>query len=182
MRTSHVVLLLGAALVWAAGHAHAGTPESRLAYQQARDAAGAAYKNARARCNAITGNPKDVCVAEAKAARVQAEESARARYEDTLKGYTRARVRIASANYDRDQARCAGMTGNDKDVCKAQAKAALVAAQADARADQKSIEARNEARDDKLSAAYRVEMEKCDAFAGAAKDQCVAAVRAAFNK
>ena len=182
MRTPNMVLLLGAALVWAAGHAHAATPEARLAYQQARDAAGASYKNARARCDAITGNPQDVCVAEAKAARVQAEESARARYEDKLKAYTRARVRIASANYDRDGARCADLTGNAKDVCKAQAKATLVAAQADARADQKSIEARNEARDDTLGAAYRVEMEKCDAFAGAAKDQCVSTARTAFNK
>jgi hypothetical protein len=182
MRTPHMVLLLGAALVWAVGHAHAATPVAKLEYQQARDAAGTGYKHARARCDAITGNPKDVCVADAKAARVQFEESARARYEDTLKAYTRARVRIASANYDRDQVRCAGLTGNDKDVCKAQAKATLVTAEADARADQKSIEARNEARDDKLGAAYRVEMEKCDAFAGAAKDQCVAAARTAFNK
>jgi len=182
MRTSNMVLLLGAALLWAAGHVRAATPEAKLAYQQARDAAGAAYKTARARCDTITGNPKDVCVAEAKAQRVQGEETARARYEDTLKAYTRARVRIASANHERDQARCAGMTGNDRDVCKAQAKAALVAAEADARADQKSIEARNEARADKLGAAWRVEMEKCDAFAGAAKDQCVSAARTAFNK
>jgi len=182
MRTPHMVLLLGATLVWVAGHAHAATPVAKQEYQQARDAAGADYKAARARCDAITGNPKDVCVADAKAARVQAEEGARARFEDTLKAYTRARVRIASANYDRDQTRCAGLTGNEKDVCKAQAKAALVAAEADARADQKSIEARNEARDDKLSAAYRVELEKCDAFAGAAKDQCIAAARTAFNK
>jgi len=182
MRTPHMILLLGAALLWAVGHARAATPQAKLEYQQARDTAGAEYKTARARCDAITGNPKNVCVLEAKAARVHAEESARARYEDTLKGFTRARVRIATANYERDQARCAGMTGNDKDVCKAQAKAVLVAAQADARADQKSIEARNEARDDKLGAAYRVEMEKCDAFAGAAKDQCVSAARTAFNK
>jgi hypothetical protein len=182
MRTPHMVLLLGAALVWAASHAHAAGPEAKLAYQQARDAAGTEYKNARARCNAITGNPKKLCVAETKAANVHAEETARARYEDTLKAYTRARVRIASANYDRDQVRCAGMTGNEKDVCKAQAKAVLVAAEADARADQKSIEARNEARDDKMGAAYRVEMEKCDAYAGAAKDQCVTAAKTAFNK
>lgn len=182
MRTPNMVLLFGAALLWAAGHAHAATPEAKLAYQQARDAAGAAYKDARARCDAITGNPKDVCVAEAKAQRVQAEETARARYEDTLKAYTRARVRIASSNYERDQAHCAGMTGNARDVCKAQAKAALVAAEADARANQKTIEARNEAREEKLSAAWRVEMEKCDAYAGAAKEQCVSAARTAFNR
>jgi hypothetical protein len=182
MRTPHLILLLGAAMLWAAGHARSATPEAKAAYQQARDAASATYKNARAQCNAITGNPKDVCVAEAKAARVRAEEDARARYEDTLKAFTRARMRIASAEYDRDKARCAGMTGNDRDVCKEQAKAVLVAAQADAKAAQKTIEARNEARDDKLAAAYRVAMEKCDAFAGAAKDQCVSAAKTQFGK
>jgi hypothetical protein len=182
MRTPHVILLLGAALLWAAGHVRAATPEAKLAYQQARDAAAAEYKTAHARCDAITGNPKDVCILEAKAARVRADEEARAKYEDTLKAYTRARMRIAGANYDLDKARCAGLTGNDKDVCHEQAKARLVAAQADAKADQKTIEARNEARDDKLSAAYKVALEKCDAFAGAAKDQCVSTAKAEFGK
>jgi len=182
MRTSHLILLLGAALLWAAGHVRAATPEAKLTYQQARDAAAADYKNARVRCDAITGNPKDVCVLEAKAARVRADEEARAKYEDTLKAYTRARTRIAQANYDLDKARCAGLTGNDRDVCKEQAKARHVAAQADAKADQKTIEARNEAREDKLDAAYRVAREKCDAFAGAAKDQCLSAAKAEFAK
>ena len=156
MRTPHVILLLGAALLWAAGHVRAATPEAKLAYQQARDTAAAEYKTARARCDAIAGNPKDVCVLEAKAARVRADEEA--------------------------QARCAGLAGNDKDVCRAQAKARFVAAQADAKADQKTIEARNEAREDKLAAAYRVATEKCDAFAGAAKDNCVSAAKAEFGK
>jgi hypothetical protein len=91
-------------------------------------------------------------------------------------------MRIASANYDLDKARCAGLTGNDKDVCKEEAKARLVAAQADARADQKTIQARDDARADKEDAAYRVAKEKCDAFAGAAKDQCVSAAKAEFGK
>jgi hypothetical protein len=182
MRTPHMILLLGAAMVYGAGAAHAATPEAKLAYQQARDLAAANYKNAHAQCDAITGNPRDLCVAEAKAARVRGEEEARAKYEDTLKAYTRARMRIADANYDRDKTRCAGFTGNDKDVCTASAKAALVAAQADARADQKSIEARNEAQSDKQAAAYKVAMERCDAFAGAAKDQCVSNAKVQFGK
>jgi hypothetical protein len=182
MRTPHIILLLGAALIWAASHAHAATPEAKLVYQQARDAAAANYKNARAQCKAVTGNPRDVCVAEAEAARVRAEEEARAKYEDTLDAYTRARMRIASSNFDLAKTRCAALTGNEKDVCKEQAKAALVSAQADAKADQKTIEARNQARDDKAAAAYRVAMEKCDAFAGAAKDQCVSAAKAEFGK
>ena len=182
MRTPHMILLLGAALLWAAGHARAATPEAKLAYQQARDAAAATYKNAKARCGAVTGNPRDLCIAEAEAVRVRTEEEARARYEDTVDAYTRARMRIASANYDRDKTRCAAMTGNDRDVCKEQAKATLIAAQADAKADKKTIDARNEARQDKLSAAYRVALEKCDAFAGAAKDQCVSTAKAEFGK
>lgn len=182
MRTPHMILLLGAALIWAAGHAKAATPEAKLAYQQAHDAATASYKNARAQCNTVTGNPKDVCIAEAEAARVRAEEEARAKYEDTLDAYTRARMRIASANYDLAKTRCDALTGNDKDVCKEQAKAALVSAQADAKADQKTIEARNQANRDKAAAAYRVAMEKCDAYAGAAKDQCVSAAKAGFGK
>jgi hypothetical protein len=179
MRSPHTVLLLGAALLWA-GHCRAEVvPDAKNAYRQAREAAAATYKDAHAQCQAITGNPRDVCEAEAKAARVRAEEEARAGYENTLKGYTRARMRIASANYDRDKARCGALTGNDKDVCMAQAKAALIAAEADAKADRKTIEARTEAREDKQKAAYRVALEKCDAFAGAAKDQCVASAKAA---
>lgn len=182
MRTPHMILLLAAALLWAAGHARAATPAARQAYQQARDAVDASYKDARDRCDALAGNPKDVCVAQAKAVRVHGREEARARYEDTLQAYTRARMRIAAAEYDRDKARCAGFAGNDKDVCLAQAKAALVAAQADARADRKTIQARNEARDDKLDAAWKVARERCAAFAGAAKDQCLANAKVELGK
>jgi hypothetical protein len=182
MKTPHALLLVGAALMWA-GHARAAAnPEAKAAYVTARDAAGATYKMARAKCDAITGNPKDQCVADAKAERVRAQEEAAASYENTVKAYTRARLRIASANYDRDKTRCAALTGNNKDVCVEQAKATLVAAQADAKADRKTIEARDEARDDKLTAAYRVALEKCDAFAGAAKDQCVGAAKTAYGK
>jgi hypothetical protein len=99
--------LLGAALLWGAPMpAPRRRRTRRLAYQQARDTAAANYKNARARCDAVTGNPRDVCVAEAKAERVRTEEEARAAYKNTLKAYTQARMRIADANYDRDKARC----------------------------------------------------------------------------
>jgi hypothetical protein len=180
MRSPHFLLLLGAALLWA-GHCRAqALPDSKTAWRQAREAAADNFKHARAQCDSVTGNPRDLCIAEAKAARVRAEEEANAAHENTLKAYTRARMRIASANYERDKTRCAALTGNDKDVCQEQAKAALIAAEADAKADRKTIEARNEAREDKQKAAYRVALEKCDAFAGAAKDQCVTAAKAAY--
>lgn len=183
MKTSHAVLLLGAALTWAShGRAQQPIPDAKTAYEHAREAAKANYKAARAKCDLIAGNPHDLCVAEARAARVRVEEEAKAAYKNTLKAYTQARMRIASANYDRDKVRCAGLAGNDRDVCTEQAKAVLVAAQADAKADSKAIEARLDAREDKIAAEYRVALEKCDAFAGAAKDQCVNAAKAAYGK
>ena len=183
MKTSHALLLLGAALSWTAqSRAQQPVPDAKTAYEQARESAEANYKAARAKCDLIAGNPHDLCVAEARAARVRVDEEATAAYKNTLAAYTQARMRIASANYDRDKVRCAALTGTDRDVCMEQAKAVLVAAQADAKADRKTIEARLDAREDKIAAEYRVALEKCDAFAGAAKDQCVNAAKAAFGK
>jgi hypothetical protein len=180
MKLFHALLLAGAATGWTV-QVQAATSEAKAAYLQARDAAAASYKNAHSLCNAITGNPKAVCVAEAKAARVRSDEEATAAYKNTLKAYTQARMRIASANFDLDKTRCAALTGNDRDVCVQQAKATLIAAQADAKADRKAIEARADARDDKRTAAYKVALEKCDAFAGAAKDNCVSAAKSQYG-
>lgn len=183
MKKSYSALLIGALFaVCASGAGAATTPEAKAAYAQSKDSAAATYKAARTQCDGITGNPKDVCVAEAKAARVRTEEEAGALYKNTLRAYTASRMRIAEANYDLDKARCAAVTGNDKDVCVQQAKSTLIAAQADAKADKKAIEARNDARDDKRSAEYKVAMEKCDAFAGAAKDSCVLHAKAQYGK
>lgn len=177
---AHLAIVLAAAL--GATQAGAATAEAKAAYSQAKDRAALDYKAARAKCDVIAGNPKDVCIAEAKAARVHAEEVASATYKNTLKAYTQSRMKIASAYYDLDKVKCAALTGNEKDVCVSQAKATLIAAQADARADKKTIEARNDARDDKRTAEYKVALEKCDAFAGAAKDQCVAAAKSQYGK
>lgn len=182
MKAPHLALVMFAAGAWYAGQAHAATPEAKLAYNEAKDRAALEYKTARARCDLITGNPKDVCVADAKAARVRADEEAQARYKNTLKAYTQARLRIASAYYDVDRAKCGGVAGNDRDVCLQQAKATLIAAEADAKADRKTIEARNDARDDKRAAEFKVALEKCDAYAGAAKDGCVTAARTQYGK
>ncbi|RSZ57398.1 hypothetical protein HF313_11705 [Massilia atriviolacea] len=180
----HVVTpaLIGAVLMSAVLSASAATPEAKAAYKQAKEAAAATYKAQRARCDVITGNPKEVCVEEAKAARVRAVEEASAIYKNTLKAYTQSRLTIASANFDLDKVKCKALTGNDKDVCVQQAKATLIAAQADARADKKAIEARTDARDDKRTAEYKVALEKCDAFAGAVKDSCVSAAKSQYGK
>ncbi|MCA1246392.1 hypothetical protein [Massilia sp. MS-15] len=182
MKRTYAFLLVGAALAWAGSARAQAAPDARTAFEQAKAMAEANYKAAKARCDQIAGNPHALCIAEARAARVRTEEEAGAAYKNTLSAYTDARMRIASANYDRDRVRCAAVTGNDRDVCLEQAKASLIAAQADAKADRKSIEARQDAQQDKLAAQYRVAIEKCDAYAGEVKDQCVNAAKTAFRK
>jgi hypothetical protein len=187
MQQPILLALLGAAwLAFAPAHAQGQVAHEaagdKTAYNLARDTAAANFKSARAGCDAITGNPKDVCIAEAKAARVRAEEEANAHYQNTLKAFTQSRMRIATANFDRDKTKCNALTGNDKDVCISQAKATLITVQADAKADSKSIEARADARADKQTAAYKVALEKCDAFAGAVKDNCVSTAKNQFGR
>ncbi len=183
MKTSLLGTMLGLAILAGSGAASASpSAEAKSAYAQAKDRADANYKADKARCAGITGNPHDVCMAEADAARVRTREEASAQYDNTLKAYTRSRMKIADANYDVDKAKCGALTGNDKDVCIKQAKSTLIAAQADAKADKKTIEARTDARDDKRAAEYKVALEKCDAYAGAPKDSCVAAAKSQYGK
>jgi hypothetical protein len=157
------------------------TPEAKALFQNAKTDAAARYKAARARCDPMAGNPKDVCIAEAKAARVRAEADATAQYRNTLRAYTKARIDIANADFALDRARCGALAGNEHDVCVERARASRTAALADAKADKKVIEARSDAREDKRIAEYKVAAEKCDALAGTAKDQCVAAAKSQFG-
>lgn len=159
----------------------AASPEAKAQYHSAKESAKAQYEQARAHCDALAGNPKDVCVAEAKAARVRAEADATAQYKNTLRAYTKARKDIAEADYAVDHSRCEALAGNDKDVCIQRAKATRTTALADARADKKVIEARSNAREDKRIAEYKVAAEKCDALSGTPKEQCVSAAKTRFG-
>lgn len=181
-RLNTLAALTAAVLTLSAGAAIAAPDEAKLVYKQAQNNAAAAYKVAQGRCDAIAGNPKDVCIAEAKAARVRSEQEAEAYYKNTLKAYTVSRMKIADAAYDLDKAKCGAFAGNDKDVCISQAKATLIATQADAKADRKAMEARADAREDKRTAEYNVAREKCDAFAGATRDSCVSSAKAQYGK
>lgn len=183
MKTSHALLLIGASVAWL-GQAAAQQPgpDAKAIHQQAMEAAETTYDAAKARCDGIAGIPHEICVADARAARVRIEEEAGAAYKNTLAAYTQARMRIATAYYERDKTRCGAAVGNDREVCLRQAKATLVATQADARADRKAIEARLDAQDAKIDAEYRVALQKCDAFAGDVKEGCVSTARTAYGK
>ena len=151
-------------------------------YSAAKTRAEADYKSARAQCDGLSGNPNDVCIAEAKAAEKKSKAEAEALYKNTAKARSDAIVASAEADYDVAKARCDARTGNDKDVCLKEAKAVEVKTKADAQANQKVAAARADAREDKLDADYKVALEKCDALSGPAKDGCIASAKAKYQK
>jgi len=181
MKNTFALILTGAAIGFSLP-AMAASAEAKATYTATNDKAAADYKAASAQCDGITGNPKDICVAQAKAARIQVEAQATAQYKGTVSARVNARKDIADANYNVDQAKCASQNGNAKDVCVKEAKATMIAAKADATADKKVVDARADARDDKQAADYKVAIEKCDALAGTGKDACITSAKAQYGK
>lgn len=175
--------LLGGVLVGLTVPALAlGAAMSASEHRAAKDQATQEYKAAIAQCNSLVGNAKDVCKAEATAREKIAKAEAEAKYKNTEKAYRDARITNAEANYDVAKAKCSARTGNDRDVCIKEAKAAETKAKADAKATEKVAEARQDARDEKIAADYAVAIEKCDAHSGAAKDACVNAAKAKYHR
>ena len=151
-------------------------------YAAVKENAATQYKINRAKCDALVGNPKDVCIAEAKRDLTRTRAEAESAFKGSDKARASARKEIANANYDVAKTRCKSLTGNDKDVCLKQAKSAQVGALADAKADLKVAAIRKEAAEDKMDAEYKVAKEKCDGLAGEAKDGCLKQVKTRFSK
>ncbi|MEO8485703.1 MAG: hypothetical protein ABI585_05125 [Betaproteobacteria bacterium] len=188
-----------AAMFAAAGIGFAGvalaanSPMSKDAYSAEKDRIDAAYKSEVANCKPMAGNAKDVCEVIAKGNRDMAKADAEASYKNTAKARFDARVAHADAAYNVAKEKCDDLAGNPKDVCVKEAKAAEVKSKADAKVDRvaadttqssmkKVSEAKQDAREDKRDAEYKVAVEKCDALSGDAKDRCLAAAKRAFGR
>jgi hypothetical protein len=173
-------------------------------YQAGKDRIAAEHKSAKANCASLSGNANDICVAEAKGKeRIPSAEfeasskpSAKTRYE--------ARVAKAQAQHAVAKERCDDMAGNAKDICVKEAKAVETSAKADAKAQLKTsdanavanekssdahskankqaADARKEAAQDKLAAQYEVAKQRCDVYAGAAKDVCLDRAKTSVGK
>jgi hypothetical protein len=135
--------LIATLLATAAGTAFAAAPTAALnhdvpAYRALTQKANAAYKSALEKCDGKSGNDKDVCAAEARVARIRAEDEALSRYNNTARGREKSRTELANAEYDLAKARCGAKTGADKDDCLNNAKSVHAAAIADAKADRAS--------------------------------------------
>jgi hypothetical protein len=193
MKPSQLLL----ALVSATGLCLAGAVPAQTMNKDARDLA---YKNAasqykmdKAACDSLSKNAKDICIEEAKGKEKVAKADADATYEGTPKAREAARDARADAAYEVAKEKCDDLSGNAKDVCVKEAKAAQTRAKADAKVDrvasdtrsassEKTAEARRDATEEKRDADYKVAIEKCDALSGAPKDACVRDAKMRYGK
>jgi osmotically-inducible protein OsmY len=131
--------LIATLLATAAGASFAAAPTAALnhdpaTYRNLTQKAETEYRAAAAKCDAKSGNDKDICMAEARLARTRTEADALSRYNNTAAGRARAHTNVADAEYDLAKARCDARSGADKDSCMDNAKSVHTAAVADAKA------------------------------------------------
>ncbi|MEO8407531.1 MAG: hypothetical protein ABI476_03790 [Oxalobacteraceae bacterium] len=182
MKKIFVHLFLSVVTFGFAVAASAANDAAKATYNTAKDNATATYKAARAKCNDMKGNPKDVCVEEAKAAEKRSKAEAEAQYKNTPKEHMKARIAAADGDYAVAKEKCKAQSGNAKDVCMKEAKAAHIKATTDAKSSEKIGEVKSDAMNDKRDADYNVAVEKCDAMSGPAKDACVASAKSKYGK
>jgi hypothetical protein len=179
LSTLKSVLAIAALLALPAAHAEM---ISKADYKANKTKISADYKADKAACSSMTGNAKDICVEEAKAKEKNAKADLEFAYTGTLKDQNKALTAHAESAYAVAKERCDDKAGNDKDVCVKEAKAVEVKALADIKLVKEIRAAKTDASADKMNADYKVAVEKCDALAGDAKTQCVAAAKTKFGK
>ena len=199
MTKSHsgaVALAIG--LVLSASAMAQGIPKAD--YKLAKNRIAAEYKTAKAACASLSGNAKDIWVAQAKGTDTIAKAELEATYKPSSHASYKVQLASADAGYAVAKQRCDDLSGNVKDVCVKEAKAARTVATADAevklkttlanantniavkQAETTKADVRNDAAAQKREAQYKVEKEKCDAFASTAKDNCLTQAKANFGK
>jgi hypothetical protein len=155
---------------------------TKAEHSSAKTQISADYKSAKAGCSSMSGNAKDICMAEAKGAEKVAKADLEARYTGKEKHQYDLRMAKAEAAYSIAKEKCDDRAGNDKDVCMKEAKAAEVKAKADAKMTKTVKNATTDSMDDRMTADYKVAVEKCDALSGDAKTACVNSAKTKFNK
>lgn len=132
-------LLVSAASASFAVAQTATSNQDSATYKSVTQKVAADYKAATAQCTSMTGNAKAICREEAKAARARAKADAIAQYNNTPKSYAKALTAAANADYSLAKAKCADMSGADKEGCINNAHSVHVAAVADAKAGRNTM-------------------------------------------
>jgi hypothetical protein len=91
------------------------------------------YKADKQRCDSLSGNAEDICEAEAKGREEVAKAQLEDKYRPSRESQYEVRAAKAKADYRVAKERCDDLSGNVKDVCLQEAKAAQAAAIADAK-------------------------------------------------
>lgn len=173
-------------------------------YQIGKTKINTEYSAEKKACASMASNAKDICIAQAKGKEKIALAELTDSFKPTSKTHYKVLVAKAESTYDVAKQQCDDLSGNPKDVCIKEAKAAKVTAKADAsvqlktaavsaKANEKSATAqsaassekaaiRSDASADKRAAQYKVEKEKCDALAGSVKDTCLTEAKTRFGK
>ena len=171
---------------------------TKTEYKATKDEISAKYKTDKSGCKSMTGNAKDVCIEEAKGREKVAKAELEMNYKPSDKNRHDVRMAKADAAYKVAKEKCDDQTGNAKDVCVKEAKAAHIAAKADTKVAEakvaektagappamreKTAEVKKDAAVDKRDAAYAVAKEKCDAMSGDAKSNCIKDAKARFGQ
>lgn len=171
-------LLCAVALLGAAGIASANL--TKPVYSQAKDEVKAMFKAERDNCGSLSGNAKDVCVERAKGHEKVALANLEYQYTGTMKDRNDYLESRYEARYKLAKEMCDDKSGNAKDVCTAEAKAAHDKAKADLKANKQVAEAQADAMETKLKADYKVANERCDSLSGDAKNSCQASAKARY--
>jgi osmotically-inducible protein OsmY len=119
---------------------------SKAEYKSGMDGIAAEYKSAKAACASKSGNAKDICEAKAEGKENVAKAELEARYSPSNKNRYAVRIAKAKADYSVAEEKCDDKSGNDKQVCMNEAKAAETRAIANAEARLKSADASKPAR------------------------------------
>ena len=190
MKTELMVIAVAAAL-GLPGITHAALSKEERKSEQ--DRISSTYKAAKANCKGLKGNAKDICEAEAKGAQKVAKAELEARDKGTAKEQANVRIAKAEAEYEVAKEKCDDLKGNEKDVCKKDAKATMTRAKNEAKVTKESAaakkdagervaEARKDAKEDTRQAEYKAARERCDSLAGDAKERCQKEVKTRFGK
>jgi hypothetical protein len=125
-----IAIALGVAL---SSGAMAGPSMTNDVYKAEKERIKTEYKAEKERCGSLSGNAKDICLAEAKGNQDVAETDLDARHKPSKDSRYKANAAKGNAEYEVAKEKCDDLAGNAKDVCLKDAKAAEAAAKANAK-------------------------------------------------
>ena len=163
-----------------AGNAWAVT---QAEYNAQKAAISSQYKAAKASCDSLKANARDVCLTEARGVEKIGRAEAESAYNPSARNTENLAMTKAEATYDTAVEKCDDLSGNAKDVCVKDAKAAQVKATNDAKVSSNSSN-NTTGRPDILAggkrtgiteerqANYQAANERCDTLSGNIREAC----------